>query len=83
MAQPETAGGQGTCIPRTQSGPSKAPVCQSGRSISGYAAKNGTVYTLFPGTPFLHDLRQTGQFPLSYKTLMYANGRQNSGRLVG
>jgi hypothetical protein len=30
---------------------------------------------------FPQDLRQTGQYPLSFKTLLYALGRQNSARV--
>ena len=48
-----------------------------------YLQKTVHFYTLFSNTPFTCHSWQTGQYPSSYKTLMYAIGRQNEGGWIG
>jgi len=42
-----------------------------------YLQKTVHFYILFQNTLFPWGSGQTGQYPSNYKTLMYANGRQN------
>ena len=72
-----------TLSPTPNPGPILSPFAYPDDPFLGYLHKTMQFYTLFQKVHFPHDLRQTVRFPLRYKTLMDAIGRQNSRGLDG
>ncbi|MCJ7783865.1 MAG: hypothetical protein MUP41_08010, partial [Desulfobacterales bacterium] len=70
-------------LPPPNPGYIQPPIAYPGDPFPEYLQKTMQIYTLFQKSHFKHDLRQTGLFPLSYKTLIDAIGRRNSRGLGG